>query len=107
MFFANFAAMYALVPSGLYHSLRTRVVYSVSYLPVLFCGLAGSVMLRRRWRELSLLWGWVVTSTVMYCAFIGTLRYRVATVDPILILGVGVCVAALLKRRAASTDRGK
>lgn len=98
MFLSNFAAMYALVPSALYHSLSARIVYAISYIPTVLSGVAGWASLRRRWRELSLLWAWVATSTAMYCAFIGTLRYRVGTVDPILMLGTGVGLAALLER---------
>jgi 4-amino-4-deoxy-L-arabinose transferase-like glycosyltransferase len=96
MFLSNFAEMYTLVPSPLYHSLRNRVVYAVSYIPLLVSGIVGFWLLRSRWRELCLLWGWVVTNTTLYCLFLSSIRYRIPTVDPILMLGAGVCIAAML-----------
>ena len=98
MLLRNFAAMYNPLPSALYHRLRIRLVYSLSYIPLLVSGVIGFWMLRRRWRELSLLWAWVFTDTVFYCFYYGQIRYRVPTVDPILMLGSGVCLAALLGR---------
>lgn len=98
MFVANFAAMYTLVPSARLHSLTNRILYSFSYIPILVSGVAGWVMLRRRWKELSLLWSWVLADTFLYCIYISSIRYRVASIDPILILGTGVCLAALIRR---------
>ena len=98
MFLSNLAAMYTLVPSARLHSLTSRILYSFSYVPILVSGVAGWVMLRRRWKELSLLWGWVVADTFLYCIYISSIRYRVASIDPILILGTGVCLAALIRR---------
>jgi len=98
MFLSNFADMYTVVPSAQYHNLRNRLIYSVSYIPLLFFGVAGCWLLRRRWRELSLVWGWVLTNTTLYCLFLSSIRYRIPTVDPILMLGAGVCFAALLER---------
>jgi len=100
MFASNFAAMYTLVPSAKLHGLKERIAYSVSFAPVFLTGIAGWVMVWRRWRELSLLWAWVLTDTALYCIYISSIRYRVASVDPILLLGTGVFVAALLGRRA-------
>jgi len=93
---SNFAAMYALDPSAQYHGLRNRLIYSVSYIPLLVSGAVGFCLLRPRWRELTLLWGWLLTNTMLYCLFLSSIRYRIPTVDPILMLGTGVCVAALL-----------
>ncbi len=98
LFLSNFAVMYTLVPSALYHSARNRLIYSASYIPLLVFGIAGCWQLRRRWKELSLLWGWVITTTILYCLFLSSIRYRVVTVDPILMLGAGVCMAALVER---------
>jgi len=98
MMWGNFKAMYTLVPSALYHSFRTRIVYSLCYIPLLITGVAGWILLRQRWRELTLLWAVVLTNTVLYCIYLGSIRYRVATVDPILALGSGVCLAALVRR---------
>ncbi len=95
MAWRNFEAMYTLVPSAQYHSFRNRVLYSVSYIPVLASGVVGCWLVRRRWRELSLLWGWILTNTTLYCLYFATIRYRVPTVDPILMLGAGVSLAAL------------
>ncbi len=100
MFALNFAAMYTLVPSETYHSGRNRLVYSLSYIPLLAAGLAGFWMLRRRRRELTLLWAFIVSNTVLYCIYLAAIRYRVPTVDPILMLGAGVCLAALLGPRS-------
>lgn len=102
MFLANFAAMYTLVPSARLHSLTNRILYSLSYIPVLVSGVIGWIRLRRRWKQLSLLWAWVVADTFLYCIFISSIRYRVASIDPILILGTGVCLAALMQRRNRS-----
>ena len=55
--------MYTLVPSALYHSARNRLIYSASYIPLLVFGIAGCWQLRRRWKELSLLWAWLITTT--------------------------------------------
>jgi len=74
LLWANFQAMYALVPSRLYHSSRTRIVYSSSFVPVLITGVAGWFLLRRRWRELALLWGAVVATTALYCIYLGSIR---------------------------------
>lgn len=104
MFTANFSAMYTLVPSSLYHSRFTRVIYSISYIPLLISGLIGVWLSRRRWKELSLLWAWIVISTTFYCFFYGQIRYRVPTVDPILMLGAGVCFAPLLGRLVGSVS---
>lgn len=98
MFLLNVAAMYTLVPSGRFHSLTNRIIYSVSYVPILFSGIAGWILLRRRWRELSLLWGWIIANTTLICFYISSIRYRVPSVDPILMLGTGVCISALLER---------
>jgi len=98
MILGNFAVMYTLVPSSLYHSPRNRLIYSISFIPLLLTGIAGCWMLRRRWRELSLLWAWVLTTTTLYCLFLSSIRYRLPTVDPILMLGAGVCLAAVLRR---------
>ncbi len=95
MAWRNFAAMYTLVPSGQYHSVRNRVLYSVSYIPVLVSGVCGFFLSWRRWKELSLLWVWIMTNTMLYCLYFGTIRYRIPTVDPILMLGAGVCIAAV------------
>ncbi len=107
MFLSNFAAMYTLVPSAQYHSLRNRLIYSLSYIPLLVFGVVGCWLLRRRWRELSLIWGWVLTNTALYCLFLSSIRYRIPTVDPVFMLGSGVCLAALLERyRRASQRQG-
>ena len=98
MFLLNFGYMYALVPSARLHSLTNRIIYSISYIPILLTGVAGWFMVRRRWRELALLWAWVIADTILYCVFISSMRYRAASIDPILILGTGVCFAALLDR---------
>ena len=98
MFASNFAAMYAIVPSAKLHSLKARIAYSVFFLPVLLTGIAGWIMVRRRWREFSLLWGWVLADTFLYCIYISSIRYRIASVDPILLLGTGACIASLLAR---------
>lgn len=98
MFLLNFAAMYILVPSARLHSLTSRIIYSISFIPIFFSGITGWVLLRQRWRELSLLWGWVIMNTTLICAYISSIRYRVASVDAILMLGTGVCVAALVAR---------
>lgn len=98
LWLANFEDMYTLSPSPLYHSLRNRLIYSVSYIPLLIFGLAGFWMLRRRWKELSLLWGWMLTNTALYCIFLSSIRYRVPTIDPIFMLAAGVSLAALVGR---------
>ena len=98
MFASNFAAMYTLVPAARLHSAKERLLYSICYVPLLVTGVAGWILLRRRWRELALLWGWVLADTALYCIYISSIRYRVASVDPILILGAGVFGAALLER---------
>jgi hypothetical protein len=98
MAWRNFAAMYALVPSAQYHSLRNRLLYSVSYIPILFSGVFGFLLLWRRWRSLSLLWGWMIMNTTLYCLYFAFIRYRIPTIDPILMLGSGVCICALLDR---------
>ncbi len=98
MVLLNFAYMYTLVPSARLHSLTNRIIYSVSYVPVLFSGIAGWILVRRRWRQLSLLWAWVIADTTLYCIFISSIRYRAASVDPILLLGVGIFFSALLER---------
>jgi 4-amino-4-deoxy-L-arabinose transferase-like glycosyltransferase len=100
MVWRNFAAMFAFVPSSQYHSLRNRLIYSFSYIPVLVFGLAGFWTAHRRWRELSPFWGWLLANTTLYCLFLSAIRYRIATVDPILILATGVSLAALLGRRS-------
>jgi 4-amino-4-deoxy-L-arabinose transferase-like glycosyltransferase len=97
MLLGNFAAMYALVPSGLYHSARTRWVYSVAYIPVLISGLIGFWLLRRRWRELSLLWVFILVATLFYCFWLGSIRYRVTAIEPLLMLGSGVFLCALTR----------
>jgi len=97
MFASNFAAMYTLVPSARLHSLSERVSYTICYVPLLVTGMGGWLLLRRRWRELSLLWAWVLADTALYCIYISSIRYRVASVDPILILGTGVLGSALLE----------
>jgi 4-amino-4-deoxy-L-arabinose transferase-like glycosyltransferase len=102
MFLANFCAMYTLVPAATYHSLSNRVVYSLTYIPLLVTGVGGWLLVLRRWRELSLLWGWVLATSVLYCTFLTSIRYRVATIDPILMLGTGICIAALIGRRSQS-----
>lgn len=98
MILANFEEMYTLVPSPLYHSLRNRVVYAVSYIPLLVCGIGGFWVARRRWRELSPIWGWLLTNTALYCLFLSSIRYRIPTVDPFLMLGAGAFLAALAGR---------
>ena len=107
LFLANFAAMYTVMPSPQYHSVRNRVIYSISYVPVLLSGIAGWVLLRKRWKELSLLWGWVLANTALYCLYLSSIRYRVPTVDPILMLGSGVCLAGLLTRHWGARPRWK
>ena len=97
MAWRNFQAMYALFPSAQYHSLSNRMLYSISYIPVLISGVSGFWFLRRRWRELSLLWGWMLSSTTLCCLYLAVIRYRVPSIDPILILGSGVCLASLLE----------
>jgi 4-amino-4-deoxy-L-arabinose transferase-like glycosyltransferase len=99
LFLSNLAAMYTLVPSARLHILANRIIYSICYVPILLSGVAGWSLLWRRWRELSLLWGWVLADTALYCIYLSSIRYRVASVDPILLLGTGVFVAALLERR--------
>ncbi len=105
MFASNFMAMYTLMPSAKLHSFTSRILYSICYVPVLFSGMAGWILLRRRWRELSLLWGWVAADTFLYCIFVSSIRYRVASVDPILVLGTGVFVAAILRHRSQPAAR--
>ena len=97
MAWRNFEWMYTLVLSPLYHSARVRWIYSASYIPVLLTGVVGWFQLRRRWRELSLLWGWVLTTTLLYCFYSTVVRYRIPTIDPVLMVGTGVCLAALLE----------
>lgn len=99
MFASNFVAMYTLMPSAKLHSFSSRILYSICYVPILFSGIAGWILLRRRWRELSLLWAWVAADTSLYCIFVSSIRYRVASVDPILVLGTSVFVAALIGQR--------
>jgi hypothetical protein len=96
MFALNFAAMYTLMPSAKLHSFTGRILYSICYVPILFSGIAGWILLRPRWRELTLLWGWVAADTFLYCIYVSSIRYRVASVDPILLLGTGVFVAAIM-----------
>jgi len=101
MFASNFAAMYTLVPSAKLHSPKERILYSICFLPLLLSGVAGWIMLRRRWRELALLWGWVLADTFLYCIYVSSIRYRVASVDPVLILGTGVLVATVMSHRTS------
>ena len=103
MFLANFAAMYTPIPAARYHSLSSRLIYAASYIPLLVTGVWGWMLALRRWRELSLLWVWVLATTVLYCIYLTSIRYRVATIDPILMLGTGVLVAAFIDR----SDRGQ
>ncbi len=70
MFASNFTAMYTLMPSAKLHSFTSRILYSICYVPILFSGIAGWILLRRRWRELSLLWGWVAADTFLYCIYV-------------------------------------
>jgi 4-amino-4-deoxy-L-arabinose transferase-like glycosyltransferase len=97
MVWRNFEAMYTLVPSAQYHSLSNRVLYSISYIPLLLTGVAGWILLLRRWRDLSLLWAWALFTTAFYCFCVIAIRYRVPTIDPILMLGTGVFVDALAR----------
>ena len=103
MFLGNLGAMYTLVPSAKLHSLSNRIIYSVSYIPILVTGIAGWILVRRRWRELTLLWAWVITNTVLICIYVSSIRYRVASVEPLLMLGTGICVAVLLRRYTPGT----
>ena len=105
MFLLNLAAMYTLVPSTKYHSLTNRLIYSISYIPILLSGLVGWILLRRRWRELSLLWGWIIANTTLICVYVSSIRYRVPSVDPLLMLGTGVCLSALLERYRHARQR--
>jgi 4-amino-4-deoxy-L-arabinose transferase-like glycosyltransferase len=113
MVWRNFGVMYTFTPSARYHSPLNRLIYSVSYIPVLVSGIVGFFLLRRRWRELSLFWGWMLTNTTLYCLYLASIRYRIPTIDPILMLGSGVCFSALLAgcrrmrmgRRAAIAQR--
>jgi 4-amino-4-deoxy-L-arabinose transferase-like glycosyltransferase len=98
MFAGNLVAMYTLVPSAANHSARNRIVYSVSYIPLLAFGLVGFWLLRRRWKDLSLLWAFLLTDTLFYCIYISSIRYRVPTVDPLLMIGAGVAMVALISR---------
>jgi 4-amino-4-deoxy-L-arabinose transferase-like glycosyltransferase len=99
MFVLNFVAMYTLVPSETYHNAGDRLVYSISYIPLLVSGLGGFWLLRRRWRELSLLWTFIVANTAFYCLYLAAIRYRVPTIDPILMLGSGVCLCCFVGYR--------
>jgi len=98
MFASNFTAMYTVIPSAKLHSRTNRLLYTICYLPVLVAGLIGWFLVRRRWRELSLLWAWVLADTFLYCIYISSIRYRTASIDPILLLGTGIFVAAVLQR---------
>lgn len=98
MFLANFAAMYTILASAKLHGLTNRIIYSLSYTPILVTGVAGWILVWRRWRQLSLLWAWVIANTTLICLYVSSIRYRAPSVDPILMLGTGIFVAALLGR---------
>ncbi|MFZ3262801.1 MAG: glycosyltransferase family 39 protein [Terriglobales bacterium] len=98
MAWRNLESMYAFSLSGKYHSTRNRLLYSLSYIPVFTLGIGGFWLVRRRWRKLSMFWGWILTNTALYCLYFATVRYRVPTIDPILTLGSGVCLAAVYRR---------
>jgi 4-amino-4-deoxy-L-arabinose transferase-like glycosyltransferase len=103
MAWRNFAGMYALVPSRRYHNLRNRLIYCASYIPLLVSGIIGFGLVWRRWKEFALFWVWMVANTALYCLYLTAIRYRIPTIDPILMLGSGVCFAALLGRHRRVT----
>jgi len=82
------------------------VVGWVSYPPVLLLGLAGLWKLYRdrRWVPLLAFLAAFISTSVVHALVVGGQRYRVATVDPILLvlaaLAADAAIAALGKRRA-------
>ena len=90
LFFLNFANFYSLVPSAEYYSLRNRIIYSLSYIPLLVAAFFGFVRNRSRFSALTLLYAWILTDTALYCVYLGAIRYRISSVDPILVLGAAM-----------------
>lgn len=78
-----------------------RLVHRYWFGGLLLLALAGLVITRRRWRELSLLWLTLLSMTLVYVIYHPGTRYRAPT-DPLLFL---FSASALLAIRGAWLDR--
>ncbi|MCY4527051.1 MAG: hypothetical protein OXB89_10655 [Anaerolineaceae bacterium] len=74
-----------------------RVVHRYAFGNLLLLALAGLVITRRRWRELSPLWLALLSMTLVYVVYHPGTRYRAPT-DPLLFLFSASALLALWRR---------
>ena len=78
-----------------------RLVHRYWFGSLLTLALAGLVITRRRWRELSLLWLTLLSMTLVYVVYHPGTRYRAPT-DPLLFLFSASALLAILRRWSAT-----
>ncbi len=87
-----------------------RVVHRYAFGGLLLLALAGLIITRRRWRELSLLWLALLSMTLVYVVYHPGTRYRTPT-DPLLFLFSASALLAIwcrwrARRRSSSSHQG-
>jgi len=75
---------------------KEAVIGGVSFVPVLLLFVAGVVMARRRWRELSLFYTLIIYTTAMCCVYMAVTRYR-APLMPVVLCVAGYAAVRLYK----------
>jgi hypothetical protein len=92
-FFGKLGYLFPLIPSRKHHGTLARVVYSVFFIPMFVLGLIGLLRVRRWEARFVLLWMWMALTVIFHSLYMTSIRYRVATIDPVLIVYAGAAIA--------------